>query len=68
LATEAARAIVEEAFADESVTAVIAHTLGERNASNRAREKLGFRLHCEVEDEGERAWRFWRERGRAQAE
>jgi ribosomal-protein-alanine N-acetyltransferase len=33
LATEATRAMVAEAFADERVTAIIAHTLPERNAS-----------------------------------
>ena len=63
LATAAARAMVDEAFADESVTAVIAHTLAERNASNRILEKLGFGFDGVVEEDGERAWRFRRERG-----
>lgn len=63
LATAAARAMLAEAFADETVTAVIAHTPAERNASNRVLEKLGFRFDGEVEEQGERAWRFRLERG-----
>jgi RimJ/RimL family protein N-acetyltransferase len=58
LATAAARAMVDEAFADDSVTAVIAHTLAERNASNRVLEKVGFSFDGEAEEDGERAWRF----------
>ena len=58
LATAAARAMVEEAFADDSVTAVIAHTLAERNASNRVLEKAGFSFDGEAEDDGETVWRF----------
>ncbi len=34
--------MVAEAFADERVTRVIAHTLPERNAANRVLEKVGF--------------------------
>ena len=44
LATAATRAMLAEAFADERVTAVIAHTLPERNASNRVLEKAGLRF------------------------
>jgi len=58
LATAATNAMVEEAFADESVTAVIAHTLAERNASNRVLEKAGFRLDGEADEDGEKVWRF----------
>jgi [ribosomal protein S5]-alanine N-acetyltransferase len=58
LATAATRAMVEEAFAGESVTAVIAHTLAERNASNRVLEKAGFSLDGEAEEDGESVWRF----------
>jgi RimJ/RimL family protein N-acetyltransferase len=58
LATAATRAMVEEALADESVRAVIAHTLPERNASNRVLEKAGFVLDGEAEEDGERVWRF----------
>lgn len=63
LATAAARAMLSEAFADPAVTAVIAHTLPEKNASNRVLEKAGFRFAEEVEEEGERAWRFRLDRG-----
>src|SRR5215203_2887875 len=58
LATAAARAMVEDAFADERVTRVIAHTLPEHNASTRVLEKLGFRLDGEAEENGRRVWRF----------
>jgi RimJ/RimL family protein N-acetyltransferase len=50
--------MVEEAFADARVTAVIAHTLAERNASNRVLEKAGFRFDGEAEEDGEAVWRF----------
>jgi [ribosomal protein S5]-alanine N-acetyltransferase len=42
LATAATQAMLAEAFADDRVTEVIAHTLAERNASNRVLEKAGF--------------------------
>jgi RimJ/RimL family protein N-acetyltransferase len=58
LATAAARAMVEEAFADEGVTAVVAHTLAEPNASNRVLEKAGFRFDGEADEDGETVWRF----------
>jgi ribosomal-protein-alanine N-acetyltransferase len=58
LATAATRAMVAEAFADERVTTVIAHTLPERNASNRVLEKVGFQYHGEAEEEGEVVWRY----------
>ena len=58
LATAAARAMVSEAFADTRVTAVIAHTLAERNASNRVLENVGFRYDREAHDDGELVWRF----------
>jgi [ribosomal protein S5]-alanine N-acetyltransferase len=58
LATAAAKAMVEEAFADPAVTEVIAHTLPERNASNRVLEKTGFRF-TEATYEGDTpVWRF----------
>jgi RimJ/RimL family protein N-acetyltransferase len=58
LATDATRAMVAEAFADERVGAAIAHTLPERNASTRVLEKTGFRFDGEAR-EGDRAvWRF----------
>jgi RimJ/RimL family protein N-acetyltransferase len=58
LATAAARAMVAEAFRDESVAAVIAHTLPERNASNRVLEKAGFRRDGEADENGRAVWRF----------
>jgi RimJ/RimL family protein N-acetyltransferase len=58
LATEAARAMLEEAFADEEVQTVIAHTLPERNASNRVLEKTGFQKDGEVQQDRTVAWRF----------
>jgi [ribosomal protein S5]-alanine N-acetyltransferase len=42
LAPAATQAMLAEAFADDRVTEVIAHTLVERNASNRVLEKAGF--------------------------
>jgi ribosomal-protein-alanine N-acetyltransferase len=59
LATAATRAMVAEAFADERVTAVIAHTLAERNASNRVLEKAGFSFDGDSQEDGEPVWR-WR--------
>jgi len=50
--------MVSEAFADTRVTAVIAHTLAERNASNRVLENVGFRYDREAHDDGELVWRF----------
>jgi ribosomal-protein-alanine N-acetyltransferase len=58
LATAATRAMVSEAFADQRVTAVIAHTLPERNASNRVLEKAGFRFDGEAHEGGRVVWRF----------
>jgi [ribosomal protein S5]-alanine N-acetyltransferase len=63
LATAAVRAMVAEAFADERVTAVIAHTLPERNASNRVLEKVGFRWQGEAEEGGRLVWRYSLSRG-----
>ena len=62
-ATAAVRAMVAEAFADESVRSVIAHTLPERNASNRVLERAGFRFEGEADENGEPVWRFRLERG-----
>jgi ribosomal-protein-alanine N-acetyltransferase len=62
LATAATRAMVAEAFADERVTAVVAHTLTEPNASNRVLEKVGFQWDGEVEVAGRVVWRYTLER------
>jgi RimJ/RimL family protein N-acetyltransferase len=58
LATAAARAMLTEAFSHEVVTAVIAHTLPERNASNHILEKLGFVFDGEVHEDDDVVWRF----------
>jgi len=58
LATTATRAMLAEAFSDERVTAVIAHTLAEHNASTRVLEKAGFRHDGEELEDGEIVWRF----------
>ena len=48
--------MLAEAFADERVTTVIAHTLPERNASNRVLEKAGFRFEGEAQEDDEVVW------------
>ena len=58
LATAATRAMVAEAFADECVRAVIAHTVPERNASNRVLEKIGFHQDGRAQENGETVWRY----------
>jgi RimJ/RimL family protein N-acetyltransferase len=47
-ATEAARAIVDYAFATGQVRIIQAHTLPERNASTRVLEKCGFSFSGEI--------------------
>jgi [ribosomal protein S5]-alanine N-acetyltransferase len=63
LATEATRAMVAEAFADERVRAVIAHTLPEPNASSRVLEKAGFEYDAETHEGGKPVWRYARVKG-----
>ena len=58
LATAATRAMVAEAFADGRVSTVIAHTLPERNASNRVLEKAGFHHDGQAQERGEIVWRY----------
>ena len=58
LATAATRAMLAEAFADERVELVIAHTLAERNASTRVLEKAGFLYDGEAQEDGAVVWRF----------
>jgi ribosomal-protein-alanine N-acetyltransferase len=65
LATAATRAMVADAFADERVSAVIAHTLPERNASNRVLEKAGFRYDGDARERGVIVWRYRLTRGPA---
>ena len=57
LATGAARAMLEEAFADALVSSVIAHTMPGPNASTRVLAKCGFVYECEATEDGERVWR-----------
>ena len=68
LATAAVRALAAEAFADERVDAVIAHTLPDRNASNRVLEKAGFRFDGDALERGRPVWRFSLARGSAPCE
>jgi RimJ/RimL family protein N-acetyltransferase len=59
-ATEAARAMIGYAFAHEEVRAVVAHTLGETNASNAVLRKAGMSFAAEVDNpEVGKVWR-WR--------
>jgi RimJ/RimL family protein N-acetyltransferase len=50
--------MVAEAFADEQVVRVIAHTLPERNASNRVLEKVGFSHDGDDREDGVLVWRY----------
>jgi ribosomal-protein-alanine N-acetyltransferase len=64
LATAAVAAMLDEAFGDPAVTAVIAHTLPEANASTRVLEKTGFsRDGVGHDDDAGDVWRWRRERG-----
>ncbi|HEX5910170.1 MAG TPA: GNAT family N-acetyltransferase, partial [Thermoleophilaceae bacterium] len=58
LATAAVRAMLAQAFGAPEVQEVIAHTLAERNASNRVLEKAGFAFAREAEEDGQAVWRF----------
>jgi [ribosomal protein S5]-alanine N-acetyltransferase len=58
LATAAVRAMVAEAFADDGVEAVIAHTRAERNASNRVLQKVGFRFAGVARERDTPVWRY----------
>jgi RimJ/RimL family protein N-acetyltransferase len=62
LATAATEAMVAEAFRDEGISAVIAHTLPEHNASVRVLEKAGFAHDGEAEERGKPVWRHRRDR------
>ena len=63
LATDAVEQMVQRAFADTTVRAVDAHTLGHTNASTRVLEKSGFQKIAEFNDPNEgRIWQWRRER------
>jgi ribosomal-protein-alanine N-acetyltransferase len=63
LATEAVAQMLAEAFADDEVRTVIAHTLPEQNASTRVLERAGFANEGEVTEGEATVWRWRRERG-----
>ncbi|MBD2105491.1 GNAT family N-acetyltransferase [Nodosilinea sp. FACHB-13] len=48
-ATEAAQRMIDYAFAQREVQTVVAHTLAEKNASNRVLQKVGMRYVAEVD-------------------
>lgn len=52
-ARAAARALIEQAFATDAVDRIIAHTLAETNASNRALRALGFEFARAIRDPDE---------------
>src|SRR5919112_923111 len=58
-ASEAARAMIDYAFAHADVRAVVAHSLAETNASNAVLRKVGMSFVAEVDDpEVGKAWRW----------
>jgi RimJ/RimL family protein N-acetyltransferase len=50
LATEMTRGLLENAFKDERVKSIIAHTLGHENPSTRVLRKCGFEKVAEIND------------------
>ena len=63
LATEAARALVENAFREEAVKIINANTLAEKNASNHLLQKIGFQFieaYIDIEDGTVWEWRLER--------
>jgi ribosomal-protein-alanine N-acetyltransferase len=58
IGTEMARFLVERAATLPGVTAVIAHTAAERNASNRILEKIGMKFAGEEQEDGMPIWRW----------
>lgn len=67
-ATEAARAMIGQAFSHPEVEYVLAHTLPERNASTRVLEKAGLKLVGTIDDPDDGpVWR-WHVSGDASVE
>lgn len=60
LATDAATQMVERAFAEPTVLAVDAHTLGQPNPSTRVLEKSGFQRIAELDDPNDGPIWQWR--------
>lgn len=50
LATEMTIGLIENAFKDERVKSIIAHTLGQNNASTKVLQKCGFKKVEEIND------------------
>jgi [ribosomal protein S5]-alanine N-acetyltransferase len=50
LATEMTKGLIENAFRDERVKAIIAHTLGQDNPSTKVLQKCGFEKVKEIND------------------
>ncbi|HRN33156.1 MAG TPA: GNAT family N-acetyltransferase [Saprospiraceae bacterium] len=50
LATELAKGLIENAFKNETVKLIIAHTLGQENASTKVLQKCGFTKVEEIND------------------
>ena len=61
LATQAVAAMLDHAFAQPGVSAAIAHTLPEHNASTRVLEKTGFHHDGETREGDQTVWRWRRE-------
>lgn len=62
-ATAAARAMIDRAFLSSKISAVIAHTLAEENASTKVLKNLGFERVAEfVDPEDGPVWGWRRER------
>ncbi|MCO5229903.1 MAG: GNAT family N-acetyltransferase [Chitinophagales bacterium] len=50
LATEMTKGLIENAFRDERVRLIVAHTLGQDNASTKVLQKCGFKKVEEIND------------------
>lgn len=50
LATEMTKGLIENAFRDERVKSIIAHTLGQENPSTKVLQKCGFKMVEELND------------------
>ena len=50
LATEMTKGLIENAFRDDRVTSIIAHTLGQENPSTKVLQKCGFEKVEEIND------------------
>ena len=60
LATDATTQMLERAFADPTIRAVDAHTLGTENPSTRVLQRTGFRKIAELSDPTEGPIWHWR--------